>query len=126
VKFLVDANLADRVARLLENAGHEAVHVRALGMGRDTDAEIFEKAVELGAIVVSEDTDFGALLAQRGTGLPSLVLLRTADPLTPEQQASLIVSELPLVRDDLAQGAILVLGRGRARLRPLPIASPDE
>ena len=82
-------------------------------MGRATDAEIFDKAVELGAIVVSEDTDFGALLAQRGTAVPSLVLLRTADPVTPEQQASLIVGELALVENDLEQGAILVLGRSR-------------
>lgn len=46
MKFLVDANLAERVARVLQAAGHEAVHVRALGMGRATDTEIFDKAVE--------------------------------------------------------------------------------
>jgi hypothetical protein len=34
VKFLVDANLAERVARLLQGVGHEPVHVRALDMGR--------------------------------------------------------------------------------------------
>lgn len=72
--------------------------------------------------IVSGDTDFGALLARRGTALPSLVLFRTADPLSPEQQASLLIGKLPLVEDDLQQGAILVLSQGRTRLRPLPIA----
>ncbi|MHB1496924.1 MAG: DUF433 domain-containing protein [Acidimicrobiales bacterium] len=36
--------LAERVARVLQAAGHAAVHVRALGMCRATDTEIFDKA----------------------------------------------------------------------------------
>lgn len=105
--------------------GHEAIHVRSLGLAAASDADVFAKAVELQAVLVSEDTDFGALLARRKAPAPSLILLRTADPLTADEQVELILRELPLVIDDLAEGAILVLGRGRARLRPLPIRPSD-
>lgn len=121
MRFLVDANLAERVARLLAGAGHDAVHVRELGMGAATDGEIFAKAADLGAVIVSEDTDFGAILARRKAPAPSLILIRSADPLTPDEQVSLILRQLPGVAVDLASGAILVLGRGRARLRRLPV-----
>ena len=125
MRLLVDANIAQRAARLLATAGHEVTHVRDLAMARASDEEIFAKAVELGAVIVSEDTDFGALLARRRVRVPSLILLRSADPLRPDQQASVIAAALPVAEVELRRGAILVLGRGRARLRPLPIAGSE-
>lgn len=125
MKFLLDANLSPRLTELLGAAGHQAIHLRELGRQRAEDEEIFEMAVERQEVLVSEDTDFGALLARRATRSPSLILLRSADPLTPDQQAALILAELPLAETELDAGAILVLGRGRARLRSLPIGDRE-
>jgi predicted nuclease of predicted toxin-antitoxin system len=48
VRFLVDENLGERVAELLGQAGHEAVHIRSLGLAAAADSEIFASAVEPG------------------------------------------------------------------------------
>ena len=79
-----------------------------------------------GRVIVSEDTDFGALLAQAGTTTaPSFVLLRGAAPMTPSEQAALLIANLPAVEHDLLTGAVVVFARGRVRVRALPIR-PSE
>ncbi len=72
-------------------------------------------------VVVSADANFGALLAASGESGPSVVLLRSGDDLTPGQQTFLLTVNLPAVSQDLEQGAVVVLGRDRVRVRPLPI-----
>lgn len=71
---------------------------------------------------MTADTDFGALLAARGTSSPSVVMLRSSDHLTPDEQAQLVVAVLARVGEDLEQGAIASVAPERVRLRNLPIA----
>ena len=63
MRFLVDNALSPVLATLLTQAGHEALHVRTIELHRAEDAVIFERAATDDRIVVSADTDFGALLA---------------------------------------------------------------
>ena len=44
VRFLIDNALPPRLAELLKQAGHDAIHVRAYGMHAAADAEILERA----------------------------------------------------------------------------------
>ncbi len=46
-------------------------------------------------VLVSEDTDFGELLARQCTVAPSFVLLRTYEPMTPDEQAAVLLANLP-------------------------------
>ncbi len=126
MRLLVDQNLAGQVAELLRKAGHDAVHVRERALQRAEDDEILRLAVDEGRILISEDTDFGALLARTGDRAPSFVLLRGADPLDAEARAALIAAALPQLAYDLEQGCIAVITRYRVRVRPLPIARDDE
>lgn len=80
MRLLVDANLSHRVAERLREAGHDAVHVRDVGLRHASDAEILGAAVAWDRVIVSEDTDFGALLAHRRQTRPSFVLPRSAEP----------------------------------------------
>lgn len=59
MKFLIDAQLPARVARLLPETGHDAIHTSELVAGnRTTDARIIEVAAEDDRIVVTKDHDF--------------------------------------------------------------------
>lgn len=121
MRLLIDQNVAQRVATLLRDAGHDAVHVAERGLSSADDDAIVALALSEARVIVSEDTDFGALLARSGAQLPSFLLLRGAEPLRPEDQAALLLANLGAVEDDLARGAVVVFARGRVRVRPLPI-----
>jgi hypothetical protein len=75
---------------------------------------------------LSADTDFGELLAVSGATRPSVVLLRSADHLTPDQQATPLIANLPAVAAELDSGAAVSIARGRLCVRPLPVhPAPD-
>lgn len=124
MKLLLDSNLSHRVAQLLCEAGLDAAHVRDHDLQHAPDAEILEFARQHSLVIVSEDTDFGELLAQQRTAAPSFVLLRTYEPMTPTEQAAVLLANLPRLRDDLDQGAIVVIERSRLRIRRLPLLPP--
>lgn len=121
MKFLVDENLSERVAEILVQNGHDAVHVRAVGLGTAGDSVVMARAEAEGRVVVSADTDFGALLAASGKRAPSVILLRLAGQRRAWSRAALILGNLPQVADDLEAGALVVIEPGRVRSRRLPL-----
>ena len=125
MRLLIDQNLAVRVASLLRAAGHDVVHVSERGLQRAEDQDILELAAAESRVLVSEDTDFGALLSRSGASLPSFVLLRTANALVPDEQAELIAANLSAIADELEAGCIAVLSPLRIRIRALPVDRSD-
>ncbi len=125
MKLLLDANLSPRVARLLKEAGHDAIHVADIGLLTATDPMILRAAAKEERILLTADSDFGALLALGSLASPSVLLLRSADHLRPSEQAELIAANLPQIAEDLGKGAIVSLTRDRLRVRELPISTDD-
>jgi len=109
------------MAAVLNAAGHDAVHVFERELGEVTDHEILEAARAEDRIIISSDTDFGALLARHDQRRPSFILLRHVNELTPDQQARLLVANLDAVADELDLGAVVTFDRTRTRARRLPI-----
>ncbi len=126
MRFLVDANLSPRVATLLSGDGFESIHVGDVDPLTATDQAILDYAAANGLVIISADSDFGELLAvSRGAVSPSVVLLRSADRLTPDQQAAILAANLAAVADELKTGALVSIARGRVRIRSLPILGAE-
>jgi predicted nuclease of predicted toxin-antitoxin system len=121
VKFLIDQALSPAVAIELNRAGHDAVHVRELGMQTASDEEIFDHAARDGRVVVSADTDFGTLLALRKQTSPSVILFRHGSQHLPAEQAALLKANLPQIVGALEAGSIVVIQPDRIRIRALPL-----
>lgn len=118
MRFLIDECVSPRVGALLAEAGHDAVHLRDLGLLGATDEAVMASAAAESRVLVSADTDFGELLATSAAELPSVILLRQSDR-TVAHQASSIPRESRAGRRRLG-----FRGRGHARRRPGPGSAP--
>jgi predicted nuclease of predicted toxin-antitoxin system len=123
MRFLIDNALSPSLAAALLQAGHDAIHVRDLGLQAAADDTIMALAAREERIVVSADTDFGTLLALYQSRLPSLILFRKGSPRIPAQQSALLLANLPAVEEELQRGAIVIFHSDRIRVRRLPLAS---
>jgi predicted nuclease of predicted toxin-antitoxin system len=92
------------------------------GLVSASDEQILQHAQVHGQVIVSADTDFTRMLALRGVSSPSLVLLRSADRLSPAEQATLLLANLAEVAEELKSGAVVTIARGHLRVRALPMA----
>ena len=83
--------------------------------------QVFALAEQQDRVVVSADSDFSTILAIRAQSKPSLVLFRRgADP-RPHAQLALLIDNLGELTGYLHAGSVVVIERGRIRIRPPPI-----
>lgn len=121
MRFLVDNAISPVVAERLQQEGHDAVHVRELGIAAASDEVVFSSAVAQDRVIVSADTDFGAMLALRYETKPSVILFRGATPRRPTEQARVLLANLGAIDSELAAGAVVVIEPTRLRIRQLPM-----
>lgn len=88
MRFLVDNALSSELVRLLNIAGHDAVHVRDYEMHAAEDKDILERAGAEDRILVSADSDFSMVLANSRHTKPSFVLFREPNIIRPAEYAS--------------------------------------
>lgn len=111
MRFLADAGISPRTVEFLKQLGHEAEHVRTLGMQRASDLDIVEHAQADRSVVVTFDLDFGEILALGVLDRPSVIILRLQDEratfvndrlvsVLEDRQADLEAGALVLVEDD--------------------------
>ena len=122
MRFLIDNALPPKLADFLVAAGHDAVHVRTYGMQANTDDVILARALEEDRVVVSADTDFGAILANQESNRPSFILFRDPNLLVASDFASMLLSALAVLEPELDDGCIASFRNGRLRVRRLPLS----
>lgn len=119
MRLLLDNNLSPRLLPLLVD--HDVKHVREIGLAAAPDDDVLAQAARDARVLVSADSDFGRLLAASQALSPSVVLLRRQDGRRAEDIARLLNANLVVVIDELAAGAIVVIGTEDIRVRMLPI-----
>ena len=125
MRFLADAGLAPVTVDFLTQLGHQAVHVRTLGMQSAADTEVVARARTESSVVLTFDLDFGEVLALGVLDKPSVVIFRLAD----ERSAS-VNQRLAAILDEcmaaLESGALILVEDTRYRVRKLPIGRADR
>lgn len=117
--FILDQGLPRSASRLLQEAGIAAVHVADLSMSRAPDEHILDLAGQRGAVVVTLDSDFSALLAARRASEPSVIHLRMQH-LDVRRCGALLVALIPQVSEALGLGAVVSVSSKGYRIRRLP------
>lgn len=64
ISLYLDENLFPKIAAQLRQKGIDIVTVRDLGQAGDTDIHHLTRAIEMGRVVVTSDTDFLRLVAE--------------------------------------------------------------
>jgi predicted nuclease of predicted toxin-antitoxin system len=73
--FLVDAQLPPALAHWLRERGHAAEHVEDIGLSGAEDVDIWNRASQDGAVIITKDEDFAERAARDNRG-PVIVWLR--------------------------------------------------
>jgi predicted nuclease of predicted toxin-antitoxin system len=92
VKLLIDAQLPPALAPVLSQLGHDALHVRSVGLRSAADTAVWGYAVQEGAVILTKDEDFAARRLRESDG-PVVVWLRVGNC----SRAALIRWLLPLL-----------------------------
>lgn len=120
MKILVDMNLSPRWVTALQAAGIEAHHWSTVGAPNAPDEDVLSWTAANGFVLLTNDLDFGAILASSGANIPSVIQIRTED-LRPEVLAGRVASTLAQLARALADGALVTIEPARERVRILPL-----
>jgi len=125
MRFLADAGLSPLTVDFLIELGHEAIHVRTLGLRRAPDLDIVARASADSSVVLTFDLDFGDVLALGVLDKPSVIIFRLSDerPQSVNRRLSEVVSDRSR---ELESGALILVEDTRYRVRKLPIGRPDR
>lgn len=121
MRFLLDMNLPVTMAEWLRAEGHDAAHLREVGLERLPDDEVMRRAVAENRIPITCDLDFGDILGSSSDAVSSVVLLRLRSLRQMRVRPRLRVA-LSQCAEVLATGAIVLVEDARIRVRSLPFS----
>lgn len=122
MKLLVDMNLSPRWVGMLADAGIEAAHWSTVGAMNAPDSEIMAYASAHDYVVLTQDLDFGAILATTHGQKPSVVQIRS-ERVNPNAIGKQVIAALLQMAPELEAGALLTIDPGSTRMRVLPLQS---
>ena len=123
MRFVVDANLPEKVAVWLRQEKHDAFHLRERNAMRLHDAEIVRLATVEHRVILTSDLDFADILSRSGETAPSVMIFRL-----PDEEAGRLIRRLteilPALEMALSIGVLVMVEQSRYRVRVLPIGRP--
>jgi predicted nuclease of predicted toxin-antitoxin system len=97
VRVLIDEQLSESLLQHIQDLSADAVHVRLLGLGGAGDGVVWQRAIDLGCVLVTKDEDFHRLSVLRGAP-PKVVWIRLGNCGT-RDVASLLRERWPRIEE---------------------------
>ena len=120
MKILVDMNLSPLWAVYLTGNGIEAVHWAEIGAPDAPDTEIITCAKLNDFTVLTNDLDFGYILAISHGKKPSVIQTRTG-ALGVDRIGDIVVRAIKLLAADIDRGALVTIDPQKTRVTLLPL-----
>jgi predicted nuclease of predicted toxin-antitoxin system len=120
MRFLIDMNLSPNWLGVLRQSDLDGAHWSQIGAPNAGDPEIMAYAKANGFFVLTNDLDFGSILAATGGEAPSVVQIRT-DDCRVEKIGTIVIDAINLAKGQLAEGALVTIDASRMRVTTLPI-----
>jgi predicted nuclease of predicted toxin-antitoxin system len=120
LEFLADMNVSPQTVRQLAELGWSVVRVCDVLDASTKDSRILAYARRHGKVIITQDLDFGALLALGGHAKPSVITLRLEDP-EPALVTSRVVAAVSALEEELDGGVAVSVDEVAVRYRRLPI-----
>jgi predicted nuclease of predicted toxin-antitoxin system len=120
MKILVDVNLSPKWTGFLNRNNIEAVHWSSIGPPDASDYEIMTYAKAHSFTVLTNDLDFGFILAITQGKKPSVIQTRTG-ALRPDMIGDIVVNALNLLAAEIENGALVTIDQFKTRVTMLPL-----
>jgi predicted nuclease of predicted toxin-antitoxin system len=116
LKFLLDVHVSNRIARAIEESGHQIMRA-ALEFPTWPDDKLLALAEENGRIIVTQDSDFTDLIFAFGAKPPpSLIFIRCE----PEFQPAMAERVVETIQSNRLIGHVVILTPKTSRYRAFP------
>jgi predicted nuclease of predicted toxin-antitoxin system len=115
--YIIDEDMSVTVARVLREAGHDAIHIREAGMQGAPDALVFLLAKSRNAILVTEDLDFSDIRAYPLGTHSGSVILRIPDNVAYSTRVRRVMEAIEDELHDGLDGCLLIVEAATTRRR---------
>ena len=120
LRVAIDMNLSPDWVPILTGTGVVAIHWSSVGSAAAKDWQVMDWCRDHCHAVLTHDLDFGTLLALTHARGPSMVQVRTQDPM-PDHIGPQVLAAICQHGLALEIGALVVIDDARARIRILPL-----
>lgn len=120
LKFIADIHISPLTVEELRNKGYNIIRITDKLPATSSDNDIIQLAYQEHAVIITQDLDFSAIIVQRGLNGPSVISLRVANA-KPKKISQILITVLPLIEIDLAEGAIVSIDEKEYRIKKLPV-----
>lgn len=119
-KFIADIHISPLTVKELQKKGYDIIRVTDKLPATSLDKEIIQLAYQEKAVIITQDLDFSAIIAQSGLNGPSVISLRAANA-KPDIITRILITVLPLIEAELCEGAIVSIDEKEYRIKKLPV-----
>lgn len=120
LKFIADIHISPLTVKELKNKGYDIIRITDKLPATASDKEIVQLARKEKFVIITHDLDFSAIIAQSGLNSPSVISLRVANA-KPNIITQLLITILPLLEANIAEGAIVSVDEKEYRIKKLPV-----